>query len=186
MKLVVGLGNPGRKYEGTRHNVGFEVLELLANRNGADSSKSKFNGQLAEVRCGTEKLVLLWPQTFMNNSGNSVRAAFDFFKLALEDVLIICDDFNLPLGKIRFRGKGTAGGQNGLADVIRKLSSEEVPRLRFGIGAPREGADIPAYVLSSFSKRDRPEVDLCVHRSADAVEAWAQQGLTTAMNQYNG
>lgn len=186
MKLVVGLGNPGKKYEGTRHNVGFDVLDVLAKHHQASAPKSKFNGQVAEIGVGGAKLMLLWPHTYMNNSGNSVRAAFDFFKLTLEDVLIVCDDFNLPLAKLRMKGKGSAGGQNGLADVIRKLGSEEVPRLRIGIGTPRGGADVAAFVLSSFAKAERPEMDLCVERAAAAVEDWVIQGLTHTMNQYNG
>lgn len=186
MKLVVGLGNPGKKYEGTRHNVGFEVLGELGRRHQAGPPKSKFNGQLAEVGLGGQKVLLLWPHTYMNNSGNSIRAAFDFYKLALEDVLVVCDDFNLPLAKLRLKGKGTAGGQKGLADAIRKLGSQEVPRLRIGIGEPREGADISAFVLSGFARDDRAEMDLCIQKAATAVEDWVAQGLTYAMNQYNG
>ncbi|MBI1248237.1 aminoacyl-tRNA hydrolase [bacterium] len=185
MKLVVGLGNPGKKYEGTRHNVGFDVLETLAKRHGASAPKSKFNGQLTEVGVGGEKLLLLWPHTYMNKSGNSVRPAFDFYKLTPEDLLVVCDDFNLPLAKLRLKGKGSSGGQNGLADVIQKLGSDEVPRLRVGIGAPREGADVAGFVLSNFAKVEKPEVELCVERAASAVEDWATQGLTFAMNQYN-
>lgn len=185
MKLVVGLGNPGKKYEGTRHNVGFDVLQTLAKRHAAAAGKSKFNGQLTEVGVAGEKLMLLSPLTYMNRSGNSVRPAFDFYKLTLENVLVVCDDFNLPLAKLRLKGKGSAGGQNGLADVIQKLGSDEVPRLRVGIGTPREGVDVANYVLSTFAKAEKPEVDLCVERAASAVEDWATQGLTYAMNQYN-
>ncbi len=186
MKLVVGLGNPGKKYEGTRHNVGFDVLDTLAKRHSASQPKAKFNGQLTELGVGSQKLMLLWPHTFMNKSGNSVRPAFDFYKLTRDDVLVVCDDFNLPLAKLRMKGRGSAGGQNGLADVIQKLGSDEVPRLRVGIGPPREGADVAGYVLSSFAKAEKPEIDLCVERAASAVEDWATQGLTHTMNQYNG
>lgn len=185
MKLVVGLGNPGKKYEGTRHNVGFEVLQTLAKRHAAPPPKSKFNGQLTEVGVQGEKLLMLCPLTYMNKSGNSVRPAFDFYKLTLEDILVVCDDFNLPLAKLRLKGKGSAGGQNGLADVIQKLGSNEVPRLRIGIGAPREGADVAGYVLSNFAKAEKPEMDVCVEQAASAVEDWATQGLTYTMNQYN-
>ncbi|PQO44543.1 aminoacyl-tRNA hydrolase [Blastopirellula marina] len=185
MKLVVGLGNPGKKYEGTRHNVGFEVIQTLSKRHAGGAFKSKFNGQLTEIGAGGQKLMLLCPLTYMNRSGNSVRPAFDFYKLTLEDVLIVCDDFNLPLAKLRLKGKGSAGGQNGLADVIQKLGSDEVPRLRVGIGTPREGVDVANYVLSNFAKAEKPEVDLCVERAASAVEDWASQGLTYAMNLYN-
>ncbi|MEW4563012.1 aminoacyl-tRNA hydrolase [Bremerella sp. JC770] len=186
MKLVVGLGNPGKKYDGTRHNIGFDVLETLAKRHAASQPKSKFNGQLTEVGVNGTKLMLLWPHTFMNKSGNSVRPAFDFYKLTLEDVLIVCDDFNLPLAKLRLKGKGSAGGQNGLADVIQKLGSDEVPRLRVGIGPPREGADVAGYVLSNFAKAEKPEMDVCTEKAASVVEDWAVHGLVHTMNQYNG
>jgi peptidyl-tRNA hydrolase, PTH1 family len=136
MKLVVGLGNPGKKYQGTRHNVGFEVLDELARRTQAGGPKSKFSGNLVETRVDEEKLLLLYPHTYMNLSGNSVRPAFDFYKLELPDVLVVCDDFNLPVGKLRLRPQGSSGGQKGLADIVRKLGSEEVPRLRIGIGRP--------------------------------------------------
>lgn len=185
MKLVVGLGNPGKKYEGTRHNVGFEVIQTLSQRHAGGAFKSKFNGQVTEIGVSGEKLMLLCPLTYMNRSGNSVRPALDFYKLTLEDVLIVCDDFNLPLAKLRLKGKGSAGGQNGLADVIQKLGSDEVPRLRIGIGSPREGADVANFVLSNFAKAEKPEIDLCVEKAASAVEDWANQGLTYAMNQYN-
>ncbi|MBA2114277.1 aminoacyl-tRNA hydrolase [Bremerella alba] len=186
MKLVVGLGNPGKKYEGTRHNVGFDVLDTLSRRHSASQPKSKFNGQMTEVGVRGQKLMLLWPHTFMNKSGDSVRPAFDFYKLTLEDVLIVCDDFNLPLAKLRLKGKGSAGGQNGLADVIQKLGSDEVPRLRVGIGPPREGADVAGYVLSNFAKAEKPEMDVCIEQAASVVEDWAVLGLVPAMNQYNG
>ncbi len=186
MKLVVGLGNPGKKYDGTRHNVGFDVLETLRKRHAAGQPKSKFNGQLAELGVRGEKLMLLWPHTFMNKSGNSVRPAFDFYKLTLEDVLIVCDDFNLPLAKLRLKGKGSAGGQNGLADVIQKLGSDEVPRLRVGIGPPREGADVAGYVLSNFARAEKSDMDVCIEQAASVVEDWATHGLVHTMNQYNG
>src|SRR6185295_497228 len=119
MKLVVGLGNPGRRYQGTRHNVGFLVLEELARRHGQGKPKSSFQGETVEAAMAGEKTLLLAPHTFMNRSGSSVVQARDFYKLTNEEVLIVCDDFALPVGKLRFRPKGSAGGQNGLADIIR-------------------------------------------------------------------
>jgi len=185
MKLVVGLGNPGKKYEGTRHNVGFEILNGLHQVHQGSPQKSKFSGLISEIGVMGQKLLLLWPQTYMNLSGNSVRAAVDFYKLNIEDVLVVCDDFNLPLAKLRLKGKGSAGGQNGLADVLKKLGSPEVPRLRVGIGAPKEQMEITAFVLGNFSRSERSEMDDCVHRGAAAVEDWATKGLTAAMNDYN-
>src|SRR4051812_36322573 len=112
MKLIVGLGNIGRKYVHTRHNVGFNVIDLVAKRNGASSPKEKFDGSTAEVMIGSERVLLLWPHTLMNRSGQSVQAAIAFYQLPLTDLLVVCDDFNLPLGTLRCRGKGSAGGQN--------------------------------------------------------------------------
>src|SRR3972149_6403272 len=121
MKLIVGLGNPGKKYEETRHNVGFRVLDRLAARFGDGATRDKFEGRVMEAAIAGERALLLWPQTFMNLSGESVGPALEFYKLELPELLVVCDDFNLPLGSLRFRREGTAGGQNGLADVMRRL-----------------------------------------------------------------
>lgn len=185
MKLVVGLGNPGKKYQGTRHNVGFEVLDELARRTLAGSGKSKFNGNLVETRVDEEKLLLLYPHTYMNLSGNSVRPAFDFYKLTLPDVLVVCDDFNLPVGKLRMRPQGSSGGQKGLADVARKLGSDDVARLRVGIGPLPERMDVSAFVLSQFGKADQQEMAFVVPKAADAVLDWVRTDITTCMNKYN-
>ena len=150
MKLVVGLGNPGRKYEGTRHNIGFTVLEELATRHGAGRRKSAFQGEVVEAGQDAGKMLLLWPHTFMNRSGGSVLAARDFYKIPDEDVLIVCDDFNLPLAKLRFRADGTAGGQKGLDDILRRLASQKISRLRIGVGSPPPEMDPADYVLSRF------------------------------------
>ncbi len=185
MKLVVGLGNPGRKYEGTRHNVGYMVLAELARRASSPATKGAFQGELGDIAIGVERALLLWPQTFMNRSGSSVLAARDFYKLNNSEVLIVCDDLNLPLGKLRFRPQGSAGGQKGLADVIRVLGTEEVPRLRIGIGEAPPGWDAADYVLARFSKQDQPVVDEAVVRGAEAVETWARRGIQHCMNEFN-
>ncbi len=137
MKLVVGLGNPGRKYQVTRHNVGFEVLAAMARKYAAGPVRSKFEGEVSEVIQGDCRALLLCPLTYMNRSGLSVCAAYDFYKLELPQLLVVCDDFNLPLGKLRFRPSGSAGGQKGLADIIQRLGSDQFARLRIGIGAAR-------------------------------------------------
>ena len=185
MKLVVGLGNPGRRYDGTRHNVGYAVLAELARRFGLGRPKVKFQGEVLDADLDGEKALLLSPTTYMNRSGASVQAACDFYKLPLEDLLVICDDLNLPQGKLRIRAGGSAGGQKGLADIIRRLGNEEFPRLRVGIGAPPEGWDAVDYVLAKFRAEEAAEAEKAVKRAADAVAVWARQGIQSCMNQYN-
>ena len=185
MKLVVGLGNPGRKYDRTRHNVGYEVVGELARRHGAGRAKLAFQGEISEIAIGAERTWLLLPHTYMNRSGGSVGAAFDFYKLAVSDVLVVCDDLNLPLGKLRIRASGSAGGQKGLQDILRRLGTEDVPRLRLGIGAVPNGWDAADFVLSRFSAAERVEMDIARARGADAVACWACDGVATAMNRYN-
>ena len=185
MKLVVGLGNPRRKYEGTRHNVGYAVLAELARRFGTSRPKSRFQGDVVEADLEGQKALLLGPVTFMNRSGSSVRAARDFYKLPDEELLVICDDLNLPLAKLRFRARGSAGGQKGLANIIRELGTEEFARLRIGIGAPPDGWDATDYVLSKFARQEVPEVEEAVRRAAEAVAVWAREGIQNCMNQYN-
>jgi len=193
MKLVVGLGNPGRKYEGTRHNIGFAVVREVARRHAAGQPKTSFQAEVIEAALPTksagatekEKVLLLLPQTFMNLSGNSVGAARDFYKLTNEDVLIVCDDFNLPLAKLRLRAAGSAGGQKGLADVIRRLGTDEVPRLRIGVGPVPDHWDPVDFVLGKFTAAESTEIALTIQRAADAVVDWANEGLAACMNRYN-
>ena len=185
MKLVVGLGNPGRKYEGTRHNVGFDTVAELARRHGNPAVKDAFFGQLCDVRLGAERLLLLRPQTFMNLSGKSVLAARDFYKLTDDSILVVTDDFNLPLGKLRMRISGSAGGHNGLVDVIRVLGHDAIPRLRIGVGEPPGVVPVIDYVLGKFTAAEKPEIDLAIALAADAVESWALNGIAVSMNQFN-
>jgi len=185
MKMVVGLGNPGRKYEGTRHNVGFAVVREVARRHGAGGARNGFQAEWTEADLRGQKTLLLLPQTFMNLSGNSVVAARDFYKLEIEDLLIVCDDFNIPLGKLRLRASGSAGGQKGLADVIRRLATDEVARLRLGVGPVPANWDPVDFVLGRFAKEELPEIEIAVQRAADAVVDWAAEGLQTCMNRYN-
>jgi PTH1 family peptidyl-tRNA hydrolase len=185
MKLVVGLGNPGRRYHATRHNIGFMVLEELARRHGKGKPKSAFQGEMVEAAIAGEKVLLLAPHTFMNRSGSSVVQARDFYKLTNEEVLIVCDDFALPAGKLRFRSKGSAGGQKGLEDIVRALGGEEVPRLRIGIGPLPEGWDPAAFVLGKFAKEEQATIDESIVRAADATAAWTGSGIEHCMNTYN-
>ena len=185
MKLIVGLGNPGRKYEGTRHNVGWEVAKELAKRHGRSGPTKKYQGEVVAAELSGEKLWLLCPHTFMNLSGTSVLEARDFYKLENADLLIVCDDFQLPLAKLRLREKGTSGGQKGLADVIRRLGTDQVPRLRIGVGDLPPNWDPADFVLSKFTKDQQAEAAVSVMEAADAVEVWVKDGIAAAMNRYN-
>lgn len=185
MKLIVGLGNVGRKYENTRHNVGFQVLDTLAKRWSADPARDKFDGRLAEASIAGERALLLWPQTLMNRSGQSVWQAVDFYKLELGELLVVCDDFNLPLGKLRFRSQGTAGGQRGLDDIIGRLGTAEFGRLRLGIGPVPDRWDPADFVLSQFKAAERDTIDEAIWQGAEGAECWAAEGIEAAMNRFN-
>lgn len=186
MKIVVGLGNPGSRYDGTRHNVGFEVLRELGRRWGADRSKSRFDAELTEVVCGTEKLLLCAPQTFMNLSGRSVQQVVKFYQLPLTDLLVAADDLNLKTGQIRLRPSGTSGGQKGLQSILTCLGQNDIARLRIGIGRPPAQMDAADYVLGRFRKDEISQIDDAIARGAAAVETWALEGVVSAMNKYNG
>lgn len=185
MQVVVGLGNPGRKYSGTRHNVGFQVVGELARRHGAASPRTKFEAEITEIQLGPERVVLVAPQTFMNVSGRSVRSLVDFYQLELSNLLVVCDDIALPLGRIRLRKSGSSGGQKGLENILQQLGTQEVARLRIGVDAPPPQMDAADYVLGKFSKAEREIADCTISRAADAVEAWAIDGMTSAMNRFN-
>lgn len=185
MKLVVGLGNPGPEYRKTRHNVGFEVIEELSRRHAGKSPQRRFDGELTDVFLGGEKVLLLAPLTYMNLSGRSVGAAVEFYKLPPEDVLIVCDDLNLEPGRLRLRAAGSAGGQNGLKDIFRRLGTEELPRLRVGIGRPPGRMTATDHVLGKFTEKEREVFDLSVAQAADAVEKWAREGIAATMNVVN-
>lgn len=184
MKLIVGLGNVGSRYEGTRHNVGFETLAELARRHATGKPRTAFQGEALDEEIKGSRCLLLWPHTLMNRSGRSVGEARDFYKLANSDVLVVSDDFHLPLGRLRIRAKGSSGGQKGLEDVIRRIG-DDFPRLRIGVGEPPAGWDVSDYVLGKFKKEDRTEIEIGIRRAADAVECWVAEGVATAMNRYN-
>lgn len=186
MKLIVGLGNPGKKYEQTRHNIGFEVIDALANRHALPTARSKFEALVQECVIGSERTLLIKPQTFMNLSGRSVQLARDFYKVEASDLLLVCDDFNLDLGTIRLRAGGSDGGQKGLADTIRQIGTNEFPRLRFGIGPVPERWHAPDFVLGKFAASEKETAERCRKLSCDAIEAWITAGIQDAMNKYNG
>ncbi len=183
MKLVVGLGNPGRKYDETRHNVGFDVLDELASRWGHQFSAEKFHGWFVQAEFAGQRVALLKPTTFMNRSGQAVGAAGRFYKLDVTDLIVVADDLALPLGKLRLRAKGSAGSHNGLQSVIDYVGSAEWSRLRIGIGSP---IGVPSvYVLSRFDPEDVDVIRSARKRAADAVECWIENGIDLAMTRYN-
>jgi PTH1 family peptidyl-tRNA hydrolase len=185
VKLIVGLGNPGPRYRNTRHNVGFEVVDCLAARWRAEFNRERHRALMAEASVQGSKVILLKPLTFMNRSGETLRSALDYTETALQDVLVIVDDVNLPLGRLRLRTEGSAGGHNGLRSIISHVGTEEFPRLRLGVGAQQQGGDLAGHVLSTFRAEERPELLKAIERAADAVETWLAQGMATAMNTYN-
>ena len=184
MKLIVGLGNPGPEYADTRHNLGFKVAEELALRHGLRlKSHAKWKARAAKIADIGEGVWLAQPTTFMNLSGWAVREMASFHKLAPSDVLIVVDDADLPLGRLRIRSRGSAGGHNGLKSVIHELGTVEFPRLRIGVG--RETGGLRNHVLGRFAAGEKAEVDAAVTRAADAAELFAREDILTAMNRFN-
>lgn len=185
MKLVVGLGNPGKKYEQTRHNVGYAVLAELARRYQAGRPKTRFEADMAEIMIGAEKILLAAPLTYMNLSGQSVALIVGFYQMNLDDILVVCDDFNLDLGRLRLRGSGSSGGQKGLQNIITRCGSERFARLRIGIGRPPQQMNTTDFVLSRFRGEEQDEIDNAIREAANGVELWVNQGLEPAMNAVN-
>ena len=185
MKVVVGLGNPGPRYVGTRHNVGFGVLDYLAQSPHCSRPLNRFNAEIVEFVEEVHKVLLVKPQTFMNLSGGCVRQVVDFYQLALNDLLVVCDDINLPLGKIRLRSKGIHGGHNGLKDIQNHLGTTVYARLRIGVDCPSEGEAVN-HVLSRFRPGERKVIEEAVGRAAQAVTTWINRGIEVCMNQFNG
>ena len=183
MHIVTGLGNPGRDYENTRHNIGFMVLKELARRHNPPAGRSRFRAEIFEFFLGSEKVILVAPQTFMNLSGVAVQQVMNWYKADLDDLLVVYDDLDLPFGQLRVRASGSAGGHNGLKSIIQELGSQQVPRLRVGIG--RGPGTAVAHVLSRFNPDDAKALPDVVARAADMVELWIRTDLTTTMNEAN-
>jgi peptidyl-tRNA hydrolase, PTH1 family len=184
MKLIVGLGNPGREYEHTRHNVGFQVVEELARRyRVALKDRRSWKARVAKIAEIGEGVLLAEPTTFMNLSGWAVREIAGFHKLPPADVLIVVDDADLPLGRLRLRTSGSAGGHNGLKSVIQELGTIEFPRLRVGVG--RQAGELKSHVLGRFSIEERDRIEAAVKRAADAAELFARENILAAMNRFN-
>ncbi len=185
MKLIVGLGNPGSQYDRTRHNIGFEVIEQLANRFSVQLNESKFKGLYSVVHKGHQKCVLLKPLTYMNLSGESIRPMMDYYKIPVENLLVIYDDLDLPVGRIRLRQKGSAGGHNGMKSIIQHLGTTEFNRIRIGIDRPPAGMKVSDYVLGKFSQGDWREMEYVIKTCADACEEWLETPFVQVMNQFN-
>jgi PTH1 family peptidyl-tRNA hydrolase len=183
MKLIVGLGNPGRSYQGTRHNVGFDVLDLLAERHRLDWESAPADALVAKWR--TAGTLVAKPLTFMNLSGSAVGALLRFFKIDLADLLVVVDDTNLDLGRLRARPSGSAGGHNGLKSIIGALGTEDFARLRVGVGRGDARRDLADHVLAKFDPQERTEVAEAVGRAADAVELFVTEGIGPVMNGFN-
>lgn len=186
MKLIVGLGNPGPQYRNTRHNAGFVVLDRLAAQLGVTFDRSKFDGEIATAQRGNQKVVLLKPQTFMNRSGISVAKAGRNLSNGPRDLLVVTDDINLPLGRLRFRPGGSAGGHNGLKSLIEHLGTETFARLRMGVGEGESHGETRDHVLSTFTPKERPIVDQMIERAVEGVLVFLDEGIERAMERFNG
>ena len=184
MKLIVGLGNLGKEYDGTRHNVGFDIVDALASRFGVSVKKKKFGGLIGECNFEETKLLLLKPQKYMNRSGQVVATAAGFYRVPVEDIIVLADDMALEPGRIRIRSKGSSGGHNGLGDIIEKFGSEEFVRLRVGIGSCGVEAG-ESYVLGRPTAEQRKLIAAAVERSVDAIVCWLSEGVEAVMNKYN-
>ena len=187
MYIIAGLGNPGKNYAGTRHNIGFDTLDVIASKNNIKFNKTKFRADFGEGIIGGEKVILVKPQTFMNLSGESIRPLRDFYKVPDENIIIIYDDISLPLGKLRLRGKGSAGGHNGMKSIIYQLNTDIFPRIKIGVGAPpHEDFDLADYVLGKFVKDEIEILTKTVDKVNDAVESIIRNGVEKTMSKFNG
>ncbi|MFR3044069.1 MAG: aminoacyl-tRNA hydrolase [Thomasclavelia spiroformis] len=184
MKLIVGLGNPGKEYAGTRHNCGFMVIDRLASKLNVDVDQNKFKGLYAKVKYHGEDIILLKPLTYMNLSGESVNAVMNFFKIDKDDLLVIYDDLDMPVGKLRLRKTGSAGGHNGIKNIIAHLNSQDFKRIRVGIDRHKY-MNVADYVLSRFSKVESEAIEQGIENAANAVLDYLDNDFNHAMNYYN-
>ncbi len=185
--LIAGLGNPGRQYNNTRHNVGFEVIDELVDAYKFSGPERFGKAYIGKGRIGGQKVILMKPLTYMNLSGEAIRQVADYYKIDTKtDLLVISDDIDLPVGKLRLRMKGSAGSHNGLKNIVKMLGSGDFARIRIGVGGkPDPDYDLADYVLGHFGKKDREAMDIAVKRAAEAAACWAENGIDLAMNMYN-
>lgn len=185
MFLITGLGNPGQKYKNTRHNVGFMVLDKISEKLSTKIEKVKFKGLLGDTNYKNKKVILLKPHTYMNLSGESVKDAASFYKIPIENIIIIYDDMDLPIGRIRIRSKGSSAGHNGLKSIIYQMSSENFSRIKIGIGKPQNKVKSKGHVLGKFSDEEREKIDEILDVAANAALTIVEHGADEAMNRYN-
>jgi PTH1 family peptidyl-tRNA hydrolase len=183
--LIVGLGNPGLRYAGNRHNIGFMALTELARANGLVFGKPQKLARIASGSISGVHVLLVLPKTYMNESGRAIGELARFYKLPSESILVVCDDLDLPLGTVRLRGRGSSGGHRGVKSIIRHLGSQAFPRLRLGIGRPPDYMDAAAYVLQDFSTEERGKLQDVLTRATVAIEAWLSDGIELAMTRHN-
>lgn len=185
VKLIVGLGNPGKKYDETRHNIGFHVIDELAKSLKITLNQEKFKGVFGFDTINGEKVFLLKPLTYMNLSGEAVRPLIDFYKISIDDVVVVYDDLDLPPGKIRLRQKGGHGGHNGIKSLLAHLGTEHFKRIRVGVGRPEPGIAVANYVLSTFRPDEKQEVEEAVSQAVNACESWLSKDFLNVMNSFN-
>ncbi|EEM50004.1 aminoacyl-tRNA hydrolase [Bacillus cereus] len=185
MKLIVGLGNPGREYELTRHNIGFMAIDELAKRWNISLNEQKFKGVFGAGFVNGEKVILLKPLTYMNLSGESIRPLMDYYKIDVEDFVVMYDDLDIPVGKLRLRMKGSAGGHNGVKSTISHLGTQEFQRIRMGIDRPKNGMKVVDYVLGRFTSEEITDVNHSIEKAADACEEWLNKPFLQIMNTFN-
>ena len=187
MKLIAGLGNPGKEYQNTRHNSGFMAVDLLADRLGVSITTNKFNALCAKANISGQPVLLLKPLTYMNESGSAISQAVSFYKIEPQDILIIHDDMDLPVGSVRIRKKGSAGGQKDMKSIINSLKTDAIARIRIGVGHSQKGNHeiVPDWVLSPVSKADREVFDTALKAAADASYAWVSEDMDKVMSAYN-
>lgn len=184
MILVVGLGNPGKQYEQTRHNIGFDVIDYMANKYNIDVNREKFKGVLGEGFIENEKVILLKPLTYMNLSGESIRELANFYKLEDDEIIVVYDDISLDIGRLRIREKGSAGGHNGIKSIIQNLGGDKFPRVKVGVGQPKD--NLVNHVLGKFSKEDREKMEKVIPIASDAIVEIIKNDAKESMNKFNG
>ena len=186
MYIIVGLGNPGKQYDKTRHNVGFDVIDMLANEYDISVTKIKHKALIGEGRIGSEKVLLVKPQTYMNLSGETLIDIYNYYKVDLENIVVIYDDIDLDVGKLRIRKKGSGGTHNGMRSIVKCLGSIEFPRVRVGVSKPMPGQNLADFVLSRFRKEEADDLAIGLEKACNALDCIIRENLDLAMNKYNG